>query len=244
MKSDLSVIIPAYNEADRLGATLDSIRHYAAMRTGRVEVLVVDDGSTDGTPELVRDYPPGDLHLRLLVNDQNRGKGYSVRRGMLEATGDHLLMFDADGATPIEEVEKLQAAMTGDVEVAIGSRAMPESVIDPPPTFKRQLMRTAFAFVRGMLMLGDIRDTQCGFKLFHREAARKIFGLAVDDGFAFDCEVLALARHLGYGIAEVGVVWRHQANSTVHPLRDSLRMMRALLRIRKRIRGMGPNTPV
>ncbi|QNN22133.1 glycosyltransferase family 2 protein [Planctomycetales bacterium ZRK34] len=241
MKSDLSVIIPAYNETDRLGDSLDTIRQYAALTTGRVEVIVVDDGSTDGTPDLVRDYPAGDLHLKLLVNEQNQGKGYSVRRGMLEASGDQLLMYDADGATPIEEVDKLRSEMTGGADVVIGSRAMPESVIDPPPTFKRQLMRQAFAMIRGRLMLPDICDTQCGFKLFTRHAAREIFGLAEDDGFAFDCEVLALARHLGYRIVEVGVVWRHHANSTIRPVRDSLRMLRALWRIRKRLKAMAPH---
>lgn len=243
MKSDLSVIIPAYNEAARLGSSLDTIRQYAALRTGRVEVLVVDDGSSDATADLVRDYPAGDLHLRLLVNEHNRGKGYSVRRGMLEAAGDELLMYDADGATPIGEVDKLRSEMTPEVQVVIGSRAMPESVINPPPTFKRQLMRTTFAFIRGRLMLPDIRDTQCGFKLFARDAARHIFSLAQDDGFAFDCEVLALARHLGYQIREVGVDWHHCENSTIRPIRDSIHMVRALWRIRKRLRAMGPNHP-
>jgi dolichyl-phosphate beta-glucosyltransferase len=133
--------------------------------------------------------------------------------------------------------------MTAGAQVVIGSRAMPESVIQPPPTFKRQLMRQTFAFIRGRLMLSDIRDTQCGFKLFDRDAARHIFGLAEDDGFAFDCEILALARHLGYRIREVGVDWHHCENSTIRPVRDSLRMLGALWRIRKRVKSLGPNHP-
>jgi len=240
MKTNLSVIIPAFNEAERLGGTLETIRRYAAHTTGRVELIVVDDGSSDQTADLVRELTPGDLQVRLLVNAENSGKGYSVRRGMLEATGDVLLMFDADGSTPIDQVDKLLLSIEDGADVAIGSRAMPDAQLDPPPSLKRRIMQRVFSAIRGALMLPKIRDTQCGFKAFTRPAARHIFSLAVEDGFAFDCEILALAEKLGYRVDEVGVLWRHHEGSSIRPLRDSRRMLLALLRMRRRLKKMSP----
>ncbi|MBI1370709.1 MAG: glycosyltransferase [Planctomycetes bacterium] len=235
----LSIIVPAYNETRRIAQSLDLLRHYAAHALGRIEVIVVDDGSTDGTASLVEQYRPGDMKLRLIVNPVNSGKGYSVRRGMLEATGDALLMCDADMSTPITEVQKMLPLLS-DFGVVIGSRAMHDSVLDPPQTFLRWLMNWIFRVVRRSIMLRDVYDTQCGFKLFRRDVARRVFGLAVDNGFAFDCEVLALSRKLGYDIAEVGVVWRNDADSTVRPLRDSFRMLVSLFKIRRRLRTLEP----
>lgn len=247
----LSVVIPAYNESHRLGGSLRSIRHYAQerWRGGAIEVIVVDDGSTDSTAEVVRRFEQGPLELKLLVSDSNRGKGHSVRRGMLEATGDVLLMCDADLSTPIEEIEKMlplfdpgvgpgaeAEARPGGPGVVIGSRAMPGAVLDPPQGPLRHLIHHAFRAIRRRIMLPDILDTQCGFKAFTRQAAREIFPLQRAAGYAFDCEVLGLASALGLGIREVGVVWRNDPRSAVRLFRDGPAVLWSLLKIRRRLK--------
>jgi len=239
----LSVIIPAYNERRTIGLHLEQIRDYAAG-TGRcVEVVVVDDGSDDDTSAVVEGFDGGPLTVCLLRNGANRGKGYSVRRGMLAACGGWLLMSDADASTHIRELDKLLPHLGAGVDVARGSRDMPESGVSPVQPWSRRMMGAALKFIRRRLMLRDLRDTQCGFKCFRRDVARKVFDLQTIDGFAFDCEVLALARRMGYRVREVGVTWRNDPVSRVRPIRDGAEMLRSLLRIRKRLKRMGPDGP-
>ena len=236
--SKLSIVIPAYNEERRIGAALRIVRQYA-QRTGRaVELIVVDDGSRDATVRLVREFEAGPLVIRLLVNERNRGKGYSVKRGMLEATGDRRLMSDTDFSTPIDELAKLEPWIAKGFDVVIASRSLPDSQVDPPQPFHRWLMGQVMILVRGSMMLRGLRDTQCGFKLFTAAAARRVFERQTIDGFAFDVEVLAIAEKLGLKIKEIGVIWRNDPDSKVRPIKDSLRVLKALVAIRRRLKHM------
>jgi dolichyl-phosphate beta-glucosyltransferase len=242
LQPSLSVIIPCYNESHRLGRSLELVRAYAERSNRAVEVIVVDDGSNDGTADLARGFPAAPMVLRVLVSQANRGKGYSVRMGMQQATGEVLLMCDADMSTPIDEVEKLLAQLVAGADVAIGSRDMPDSRLDPPQGPLRRLLNGAFRLVRRSILLPDIRDSQCGFKAFKRQAADHIFARQTADGFAFDCEVLGLARALGCEIREVGVIWRNDPRSTLKVWRDGPRMLLELLRIRRRLRQFSPTS--
>ncbi len=242
----LSLVVPAHDEARRLPRTLESLRAFAATAGTPLELLIVDDGSRDDTLGAVRawagvageldSFACGGLHVRLLRNPENRGKGHSVRRGMLESRGDPILMYDADGSTPIEELSKLSAAMEQGAAVAIGSRDLPESILEPAQPWPRRALAGMFRGLRRRLLLPELRDTQCGFKLFRRDAALAIFERCREDGWYFDCEVLALAQQLGYPIVEVPIRWRNDSASRVRPLREALRAPAALLRIRRRVR--------
>jgi dolichyl-phosphate beta-glucosyltransferase len=232
----LSVVIPAYNEAHRLGATLERVSRFIGSRPGGGEIIVVDDGSKDRTAELVRSFNSGGAPLRVFVNESNHGKGYSVRRGMLEATGDVLLMYDADGSTPIEEVDKLLPWIEQGFGVAIGSREMRDSVLDPPQPLIRRMMKRMFTAVRRVIMLPDLIDTQCGFKAFSRAAALDVFPQQQEQGFGFDCEALLQARLAGHRIKEVGILWRDDRQSTVRPVPDSIKMIASMIRVRRRLR--------
>lgn len=239
----LSIIIPAYNEARRLAPALAQIRRYVERTNLRAEVVVVDDGSSDGTAGVARRFDPGPLALRVLVNETNRGKGYSVRRGMGEAGGEVLLMTDADQSTPIWEIEKALPHLRAGYDVVIGSRDMPDSQISEAQPWYRRLLGAALRFFRGRVMLKGIRDTQCGFKLFTRRAGRRIFERVTTNRFAFDCEVLLLACKLGFRVKEIGVVWCNDADTRVRLIRDSARMLLSLLRIRWRMRGVRMPAP-
>ncbi|HEX4001602.1 MAG TPA: dolichyl-phosphate beta-glucosyltransferase [Candidatus Acidoferrales bacterium] len=230
---ELSIIIPAFNEEKRLGGTLARIREYFAAHpvAGGIEIIVVDDGSTDGTPKLAGKLSGEVPCVRLLSNGENRGKGYSVRRGMLEARGRIALFTDADLSSPIEESEKLLAAIRAGNEVAIGSRALDRSLI-----FARQ---SRFREVAGIIFNGFVRlftglpfeDTQCGFKAFVREPSRIIFEQQRTERFGFDPEILFLAQRHGLRSIEVPVRWAHDPATKVHVLRDSLLMFADLLYI-------------
>ncbi len=232
---ELSIVIPAYNEEQRLGRALARIREYFASRPAGVagiEIIVVDDGSTDQTARIARDWTREMPFLRLVSNGENRGKGYSVRHGMLEASGRIALFTDADLSSPIEESEKLLRAIRAGNDVAIGSRALDRSLI-----FARQ---ARFREVAGIIFNGFVRlftglaihDTQCGFKAFVREPCRVIFEQQRIEGFGFDPEILFLARRHGLRTAEVPVRWAHDPGTKVHVLRDSLLMFGDLVYIR------------
>jgi glycosyltransferase involved in cell wall biosynthesis len=232
---ELSIVIPAYNEAKRLPRALEAVRAYLEERAGRAplraEVIVVDDGSTDGTPEIVAEWQGRLPGLRLVSNGRNRGKGYSVRHGMLEARGAVGLFTDADLSAPIEELEKLLAALER-AEVAVGSRGVDRSLIEARQSPLRELAGVVFNrlvwFVTGV----RFRDTQCGFKAFRLPRARIIFEQQRIEGFGFDPELLFLARRHGLRATEVAVRWRHDPETKIHLVRDSTRMFRDLVRVR------------
>ncbi|MCP4375384.1 MAG: glycosyltransferase family 2 protein [bacterium] len=231
----LSIVIPAHNEAGRLGPTLESIRNYFETHDFAVEVMVVSDASVDGTEELARNFDPGKMTLNVLSSTLSRGKGRTVRRGMLAARGEVLLMTDADLATPIEELEKLLAWIDQGYDVVIGSRAMSDSVLSPSQGPMRRFVGWTFRKIRRAMMLADIHDTQCGFKCFTREVADEVFSRQELDNAAFDCEVLLLARNGGYRIKEVGVLWGHDPDSRMKLISESFRMFRSLISIRRRL---------
>lgn len=240
----LSVVIPAYNEEKRLPATLKQVVEYLRRQEYTSEVIVVDDGSTDGTRRAVRDFiaqHDGNPPVRLIEND-HRGKGYTVRTGMLNGRGRYILFTDADLATPISEVGKMIGALEAGSDIAIGTRegVGAERVGEP---LYRHLMGRAFNLLVRLISGLNFRDTQCGFKGFRRsvahdlfrrvqlygEDARRIKGGAVT---GFDVEILYLAVQAGYRIEEVPVRWRYGNESKVNPLRDSVRMFLDVLKVR------------
>jgi dolichyl-phosphate beta-glucosyltransferase len=233
----LSVIIPAYNEAERLPGYLSEIRSVLDERQLGAEVLVVDDGSSDGTGDYVLSVAQQDPRVMLLVQPQNAGKGKAIQRGMLEARGHYLLFADADGATPFREVLRLLEAAEAGHEIAIGSRRASSGDATRERAGLRALMGQAFyAFVNFFAVPG-ISDTQCGFKLFRRDCARGLFTGLNESGWAFDVEVLYRAQLTGYGIAEVPVDWHEVDGSKVSPVRDAIRMFLAVFRIRRNNAG-------
>ncbi len=244
----LSIVIPAYKEAERLGPTLDRVLAWAdAFQTpsgaaGRgVEVLVVDDGSPDATADVARRYADRSptTPVRLVQNGRNRGKGYSVRNGVLAARGEQILFSDADLSTPIEDYAVLAEALRG-APIAIGSRALADSnVAVHQPKYREAMGRVFNSIVQGLAVPG-VRDTQCGFKLFRADVGQALFRAATIEGFAFDVEVLHLAQRRGLAIAEVPVTWRNDERSRVSPIRDSLRMFRDVVTIRLRHAGSRP----
>ena len=226
----LSIVIPAYNEQQRLPATLDRILTYIERAPlPVVEILVVDDGSRDSTAALVE--ARGGI-VRLVSNPGNRGKGYSVRHGMLEARGEWRLFSDADLSTPIEELEKLWRAVAGGKDaIAIGSRAIDRSLIGVHQPGHRETMGRIFNGAMRVATGLRISDTQCGFKLFRGDVAREVFSRQRLERFGFDAEVLYIAVHRGYGIAEVPVRWNHVDGSKVGML-TGLRAFAELAEIR------------
>lgn len=230
---ELSIVIPAFNEQERLGESLQRIRQYAKDRSLRFEVLVVDDGSTDGTAKLVERTRCGFPELRLIANSRNRGKGASVRQGMLESRGEIALFTDADLSAPIEEADKLFAAIRdGGYDGAIGSRAIDRSLIDVHQSRFRESAGIIFNFIVRWGLGLPFQDTQCGFKAFRREKSRAIFELQRTEGFGFDPEILFLAQKRGLRIAEIPVRWAHNPATKVHVFGDSVRMLVDLLVIR------------
>ena len=223
------MIIPAYNEAKRLPPTLGAIRRFLDGWGRPYEILVVDDGSTDETAARAREA--GGKALTLLVNGRNRGKGHSVRRGMLAATGEVRLMTDADLSTPIEEFPRLLSRLDDGHEIAIGSRALPESRVEVRQPWYRESLGRFFNLLVRLLALPGLHDTQCGFKLFTAAAARQAFEPARLDGFSFDVETLFIARRRGLKIAEVPVTWRNDAATRVGLARGGQAFL-DLLRIR------------
>lgn len=230
---ELSVVIPAYNEEARLGPTLSRIIQYLESATPAYEILVVDDGSSDRTVQVAEEAARDCSKLRVLQLGRNRGKGAAVRKGMLDARGAQVLFSDADLATPIEELQKLQKELSNGAAIAIGSRALAGSDIRVRQHPVRELMGRTFNVLVRLLTFPGIKDTQCGFKLFTREAARDLFARQSIDGFAFDVEILWLARDR-YEIAQIPVVWRHVEESKVSLVRASSKMLLDLMALRVR----------
>jgi dolichyl-phosphate beta-glucosyltransferase len=228
----LSVIVPAYNEEQRLPATLARMREYLDGRDEEYEVLVVDDGSADGTLALAHRIADDWPQMRVLALERNTGKGAAVRLGMLTATGEHRVFSDADLSTPIEEMERLRARLQGRCTVAIASRALPESTIAVHQPGRREVMGRTYNRMLRVAALRGLHDTQCGFKAFTAESAVACFAPLRTLRFGFDAEVLLRARRLGWTVAEVPVRWEHKEDSRVSALRDSFGTLWDLLRLR------------
>lgn len=227
----VSIVIPAFNEAARIEDSIWKIGEFIRRSPLSFEVIIVDDGSSDGTAEVVR--KAGVKGLRLICNDTNHGKGYSVRQGVLAASGEYVLFTDADLSAPIEEANKLlDVAMNEGAEVVIGSRAMDRRSIEKRQSRFREWGGMGFNFAVRILLRLDLRDTQCGFKLFHRQKSRRVFEKLTTFGFGFDPELLFLAKRQGLRIREVPVRWSHSKGSKLNPVRDGMRMFSDLVRIR------------
>jgi glycosyltransferase involved in cell wall biosynthesis len=227
----VSIVIPAFNEAARIGESVSKIRKFLETVDFSVEIIVVDDGSTDGTSDIA-----GRFHmqsLRVMRNGENHGKGYSVRQGFLSATGEYVLFTDADLSAPIEELHKLlDVAIREKADVVIGSRGVDRRSIEKRQTGFREIGGMAFNLAVRLLLGLNIKDTQCGFKLFNRERSQPIFEKQTTPGFGFDPEILFLASRRGLQIREVSVRWRHTDGSKLNPVRDGLRMCGDLVRVR------------
>lgn len=233
-----SVVIPAYNEALRLPAYLKDMVAYFEGRDAPYELLVVDDGSTDGTAERVREIAAGRPFIGVHALPANRGKGAAVREGMRRARGALRLMADADGATPIGEMERLEGAIRRGADLAVGSRVLRDPTVVRQTRLHRRLSGHVFNFIVRRLGVSGVVDTQCGFKLFRGTVAHVLFSRMRTSGFSFDVEVLMMARLCGHRIAEVPVNWTHQPGSRVNLVTDSLRMAVDLVRIRfHRLKG-------
>jgi dolichyl-phosphate beta-glucosyltransferase len=234
---DLSIIVPAYNEEQRLPPTLDRLARFLATMSLRTEILVVDDGSKDDTCGVVERAMAQIPNLRLVRQWPNRGKGAAVRAGMLEARGQIRVMCDADCSMPPEQLPRLIAPIIAcTAEVAIGSRYAEGARTDvKQPLYRVLWSRLANKVIQRSLVPG-VRDTQCGFKAFTAEAARDLFQRARIDGWAFDLEILALARRRGYGIKEIGVEWVDDRRSRINPLKDMWKVIREALTIRRNLR--------
>ncbi|HEX9996182.1 MAG TPA: dolichyl-phosphate beta-glucosyltransferase [Abditibacterium sp.] len=239
VKCYLSILVPAYNEEKRLPLTLETIADYLATRDFSHELIVIDDGSHDQTRQVVRDFAEDRPWIRLVHYDDehgaalNRGKGFAIRAGVEAAVGRDILFSDADLSTPIEEMERLLPPISrGDCDVAIASRALPESNLAIHQPAHRELMGRTFNKIVQKMAVPGVKDTQCGFKAFRGDVAKRLFGLAHIDGFGFDPEILFLANKFGYKIREIPVTWRHCDNSRVNPLTAPISMLRELFEIR------------
>ncbi|MEO6829160.1 MAG: dolichyl-phosphate beta-glucosyltransferase [Acidobacteriaceae bacterium] len=228
----LSIVIPAFNEQARIGATLDRVMDCVETRGWDAEVLVVNDGSRDNTAamvsEMARRYP----RLRLIENASNRGKGYSVRNGILQARGEIVMFTDADLSAPIEEAERLFAAIAEGADVAIGSRWLDRSRQTLQQPIYRRFFGRCFNWLTRLVMNLPLADTQCGFKAFRREAAQAIFVRQRIERWGFDPEILYIALRMGFHVKEVAVTWGHDDRSRISYVKDGLRMLQDLLMVR------------
>jgi len=228
----LSVVIPAYNEESRIVSTLEQVISFLASCLYTWEVLVADDGSTDSTASLVRDFADQRPSVRLL-SLSHRGKGWAVKHGMLAATGRYRFLCDADLSMPFEQVERFLPPMEEGVDIAIGSREVADSRRIGEPA-RRHLMGRIYNWLVRALAVPDVKDTQCGFKCFRGDLVPELFRRQTTDGFAFDVEILFLARRDGLTIREIGIDWYYREQSKVRPVLDSLTMTWDLLKIRWR----------
>jgi dolichyl-phosphate beta-glucosyltransferase len=230
----LSLVIPAYNEASRIGRCIDTVAQFLAKDPRRSEVIVVNDGSKDNTAELTREKIAAFDNFRLLELPENRGKGAAVREGILASNGDRVLMMDADLATPLDQLKKLDSALDEGFDIAVGSRQLPGSVLVKRQPWRRQLAGLSFGTVVRTLLPINIKDTQCGFKLFKGNAARDLFGHLSIDGFAFDVEIVTMAIVRGLSIKEVPVVWSDAGESKVSVIGHLPAVIKEILDVRHR----------
>jgi dolichyl-phosphate beta-glucosyltransferase len=227
-----SIVIPAYNEGARLGATLEKVLAYVHAQGWDAEVIVVNDGSRDNTSDIVREHAAANPALRLVENPGNRGKGFSVRMGMLSARGRIVLFSDADLSSPIEEAPKLLQALEAGADIAIGSRWLRAETQTQRQPLYRQLFGRIFNLLLRLTLGLQFKDTQCGFKAFKRPAVQAIFPLQKIERWGFDPEILFLARKFGFKVQEVPVAWGHSGGTRINPLIDGSRMFLEMLHIR------------
>ncbi len=231
----LTIVVPAYNEAERLGRTLPKILAWMASCSGDGRLLLVDDGSTDDTGDAVRSHMPAHPNLDLITLSRQSGKGAAVRAGMLAAATEIVGFMDADLSTDLRHVRDAVAAIQNGADVLIGSRALGHSqVVAPQPAYRRAGARIFRELARRVGGLPDTPDPQCGFKFFRGPVAHDLFGSAVIDRWMFDLEVLRLARHRGYTVEQLPVEWTNDPDSRLRLTVDTLRMVRDLARIRWR----------
>jgi dolichyl-phosphate beta-glucosyltransferase len=230
----LSIVIPCYNEQERLPRTIEQVERYLDGKGVSYELILVDDGSSDGTRTVMDEAAGRNSFVRMEALPRNRGKGRALAEGVAVAKGSEILVTDADLSTPIDELPKLQAELDKGAGVAIGSRALPGSRVEVSQPVYRVLMGKAFNLLVQVVLLPGIWDTQCGFKLFRADVAHEAFAELTTDGFGYDPEVLYRAKRRGVKIAEVPVVWRNSAPTKVSPIKSSLDMFRHVLRIRFR----------
>jgi glycosyltransferase involved in cell wall biosynthesis len=228
----LSIVIPAYNESARIEAALSSVLTCVESRSWDAEILVVDDGSTDGTPAIIQRWRSTHPRLHLIQNPGNRGKGYSVRNGLLQSAGDIVMFTDADLSAPIEEAERLIEAIDNGADVAIGSRWLDKQKQTIHQPIYRRFFGRCFNWVTRKVIGLPFKDTQCGFKAFKRDAAQTIFRLQTIERWGFDPEILFIARKLKYTIVEVPVTWGHDERSRISYLKDGLQMLQEMGQIR------------
>lgn len=226
----ISIVIPAYNEESRLPQTLQSILNFTSNRQEEFEILVVDDGSKDKTSQVAREF---NEKIVVLTLESNQGKGAAVRKGVLQASGDFIFFSDADLSTPINQFNKLFDSLQNSYDIAIGSRAVDYSSIKVHQPFYREFMGKSFNKIVQLWVLKGIKDTQCGFKGFKKTAAKNVFSKSKIDGFGFDVEILFIARKLGLKIDEISVEWYNDEQSKINPIKDSLKMLIEILKIRK-----------
>lgn len=227
-----SIVIPAYNESGRIVSTLRRVVDYVRAQGWRAEILVVNDGSTDRTAEVVREFQAQAPEVRLIENPGNRGKGYSVRAGMLQAQGEILVFTDSDLSAPIEEADRLFAAIAGGGDIAIGSRWLESGRQTHRQPLYRQFFGRCYNLVTHLVMGLPFADTQCGFKAFRREAAQTVFQLQTIEGWGFDPEILFIALKRGYRVVEVPVTWAHDERTRMKYLKDGIKMLREMAVIR------------
>ncbi len=236
MTPEISIVIPAFNEALRLPTTLDRVQRYLATAGLTAEVIVVDDGSRDDTAEVVQRYAQRWPQLKLVAAERNAGKGAAVRLGMAAARGRYRVFSDADLSVPIDDMEKLLRPLHAGAGVAIASRGLRDSQVELHQPWYRETMGKIFNRLVRIFVLGGVHDTQCGFKAFTGEVADRVFPVLQTRGFGFDVELLYRAQHAGYKIVEVPTRWINSPQSRVHPIRHSAAMFLELLAIPDRVR--------
>ncbi len=231
----LTLVIPAYNEAQRLGNTLRAVAEFSSVNGMLASVIVVDDGSTDGTSDVAMEHSSSDSPVDVVALPQQRGKGAAVRAGVLAADADVIGFMDADLSTPLDELPRVLAPLDDGYDLAIGSRGLSQShVLRSQPAYRRAGASVFRYLAPGIAGLHGFPDSQCGFKFYRRDVARDLYGSAVIDRWMFDAEILRLAVHRGYRIAQVPVAWRDHPDSRLRLTLDTYRMFRDLMRIRVR----------
>lgn len=226
----LSIIIPAYNEETRLPSSLEQVAAFVQAQDYDAEVIVVDNNSSDATPQIAADFA-GEYPYVTVLTEPAQGKGAAVRTGILAGRGEYLFICDADLSMPVEEIAKFMPPERGGYDVAIASRELPGAKRIGEPEY-RHIMGRVFNFIVRLLALPRINDSQCGFKVFRRDVARDVFPCQTIDGWAFDVEVLFIARQRGYNLVEVPITWYYRPQSRVHPIRDSVNMVLEVMRVR------------